>query len=310
MGRARNRLKFKPLISSAVLTALVLVLALGRGAMSRPTGMMQEGIAVISDVPASQGVLILAHGGNRAWNANVVRTLKAVGERPMVVHFGMGIQDASHLERSLRTLEACGVQEVLVIPLFVSSHSLIIRQLKFLLGLRANSPFDTGLSPIKTEMSIRMTPALDGAPEVGEILRDRLRSVSVDSAREVVVIVAHGPVEDSDNERWLGMMERVKAQLERDQTFKAVHFILLRDDAPSVIRNDAAHDLRQVVKEAVRAGDCIVLPLLISSGGIEGKIWGHLEGLEYRFVDQGLLPHPQIQHWVARNVRTGFKGGT
>ena len=276
-------------------------------ASGRPAPMMHDGSVVIREIPGTKGILVLAHGGSLAWNENVTHALKDVGgEYPIVLHFGMGIQDASTLEESIRSLEALGVREILAVPLFVSSHSLIMRQLKFLLGLGDHSPFHTGLVPIRTDARITMTQALDDSPEVGEILYERLAEISVNEGRETVILVAHGPVRDDDNRIWLATIKSVVAQLEQEYDFRAIHFTTLRDDAEPQVREAAARSLRKLVAEASLEGEVLVVPLLISAGGIEAKIVAHLEGLEYRFVDKGLVPHPSIQHWVTRRIEAGF----
>jgi hypothetical protein len=54
---------------------------------------------------------------------------------------------------------------------------------------------------------------------------------------------------------------------------------------------------RQRVAEAARAGTAVVVPLLLSAGGIEAEVDADLAGLAYRFA-QPLMPHPNVQRWV------------
>jgi len=272
-----------------------------------PMGMMMSGRFIVNDRPGTQGVLVLAHGGNSDWNQNV---LDAVADSklpfPTVVHFGMGIQSAEFLEESVETLESLGVREIAAVPLFVSSHSQILRQLSFLLGQGGESPFSTGLEPVKAHALIRMTTALDTAPEVGTILKDRLQEMSLDPQNETVILVAHGPVKDDDNEKWLAVMEDLSQAIRTQTPHKDIRIALLRDDADPNIRNEAYQHLRSAVEEISGEGRALVLPLLISSGGIEHKIIAALEGLDYSISDKGLLPHPVIGQWILRQVDKVF----
>jgi hypothetical protein len=59
-------------------------------------------------------------------------------------------------------------------------------------------------------------------------------------------------------------------------------------------------------KGATRAGPgrdrygktALIVPLLLSYGGIEDGMKERLKGLSYTMALQGLLPHGRIAHWV------------
>jgi sirohydrochlorin cobaltochelatase len=266
--------------------------------------MMHEESVMIRSGIGPKGVLVLAHGGEPGWNRNVVNALKRIeGDRPVVVNFGMAISSREALEKSIRTLEDTGVKELRVVPLFVSSHSMIFRQFEFLLGFREKSPFDTGLVPIETSLQISMSSALDADPLVGEILLDRVGEISQAPSKETLILVSHGPVEDADNKYWIEMMEKLRSQIYNSFDFKEIHLISLRDDADPEVRLHSTHLLRSLVVEASSSGEALVLPVLISSGGIEKGIISRLEGLEYTFLEKGLVPHPNIDLWVSRKMQ-------
>ena len=51
-----------------------------------------------------------------------------------------------------------------------------------------------------------MTPAFNGHAIIGAIAADRAKAISADPAKEAVILVAHGPVPDDDNSKWLDDM--------------------------------------------------------------------------------------------------------
>jgi hypothetical protein len=55
------------------------------------------------------------------------------------------------------------------------------------------------------------------------------------------------------------------------------------------------------VAEAGRTGTVVVVPVLLSAGGIEAQLEADLERLAYRFA-QALMPHPNIERWVEAQV--------
>jgi hypothetical protein len=67
-----------------------------------------------------------------------------------------------------------------------------------------------------------MMPALNRHPLVGTMLADRARSISKTPASEAVILVAHGPVPDEDNRRWLDDMAVLAEQVQATAPFASV----------------------------------------------------------------------------------------
>ena len=61
----------------------------------------------------------------------------------------------------------------------------------------------SGVTDHTSLLPIRMTPAFNRHALIGAILADRARSISTAPDQEAVIIVAHGPVPEDDNRRWL-----------------------------------------------------------------------------------------------------------
>ena len=268
----------------------------------------------------AQGVLLLAHGGRDDWNRQVLDLAAAVDEsRPVEVAFGMAnkrtIQDA------LDRLSERGVTEIVAVPLFVSSHSSVMRATEYLLGSRDEAPpeleafarmgarraagasgGDPGFdwtTPIEAAMPISVTTALDSHALVAEILLSRALEVSEQPEEEVVVVVAHGPTSDEDNDLWLGNMDTLVERLRPHTRFSRIEYLTVRDDASDPVRDQATAELRAVVEGVLQEGkSALIVPLLLSYGGIEVGIRRRLEGLPYRMADQALLPDERLSEWV------------
>jgi hypothetical protein len=144
-----------------------------------------------------------------------------------------------------------------------------------------------------------MTGALNQHPIVGDILPSRAKSISRDPAREVAIIVAHGPVSDAENALWLADMRVLAEKGGQTIAFKRVDFLTVRDDAPPPLCAQATADFRQAVVRATTEGSrVLIVPLLMSYGGIEAGIGTRLEGLDEGMPAQGLVPDDRIGTWV------------
>ncbi len=285
-----------------------------------------------SAIAQTRGVLLLAHGGSEQWNAHVTKLASDV-DRTMPTEVAFGMATRANIQGAVDRLRSRGVDEIVAVPLFVSSWSSVITSTEYLLGQRPDAPPELAIyarmnhgagasggdhgathggaghaahvtsdasAPVASPIPIRMTPALNDHPIVADILTDRARSISRKAEEEAVVIVAHGPVGDEENRRWLSDMASLAARVLQASPFAAVDYLTLRDDAPKPVRDQATAELRAVVTKHLTAGRrVLVVPLLISFGGIEKRLRERLDGLDYTMPAAALVPDDRLADWVA-----------
>ena len=153
-------------------------------------------------------------------------------------------------------------------------------------------------------MKIRMTAALDRHPLIGAIVADRAKSISTTPEKEAVILVAHGPVPDDDNRRWLEDMAVLAKQTIASAPYASVDYVTVRDDAGPAMRAAATAELREKVQAQVALGRrVLIVPHLMSFGGIEQGVRKRLDGLEYTMTEQALMPDDRIVQWVMVSAR-------
>lgn len=281
-----------------------------------------------SAMAQSRGILLLAHGGSAEWNAHVTRLATDV-DRTLPTEVAFGMATRANIQSAVDRLRARGATEITAVPLFVSSWSSVITSTEYLLGQRAEAPPELAIyakmnhaspgssgghdtsshgaghaapdpkSPIESPVPIRMTRALNDHPLVADILTSRARSISRNATEEAVIIVAHGPVGDEENRRWLSDMASLATRVEQATDFASVDYLTLRDDAPKPVRDQATAQLRDVVTRRLGQGRrVLIVPLLVSFGGIEKGLRERLEGLTYAMPAAGLVPDDRLVKWV------------
>lgn len=285
--------------------------------------------------PDRAGILLLAHGGSaQSWNEEV-RHVADRADLVMPTEIAFGMASRSAIQNAVDRLVARGVTKIVAVPLFISSHSSVVDSIAYLLGLRKDAPDDLKMfasmehsemmtpsltqstmadmkkqnedatRPVISPVPIRMASALDHNQVVAKILQDRAASISLDPKHEILILVAHGPVAEEENQKWLRDMQVLAAELHQKTQYAEIEPLTLRDDAPEKIRNAATAQLRRSVEAATQAGrTALVVPLLLSYGGIEEGIRQRLTGLSYRMPDQGLLPDERIVNWVIETARS------
>ncbi|MBW7892557.1 MAG: hypothetical protein H3C48_16335 [Chitinophagaceae bacterium] len=289
------------------------------------------------------GVMIMAHGGSPQWNNLVVQAAQPLSQKYKVAYaWGMG--DPKTLQKAVDELEAGGVTRIIAVPLFISSYSPVIRQTEFLLGLRdklADAPMPSmdhsggahqmgggmsghnmhasmnhgshgaaeseELKPLKIKAQLTVTPALDDNAVVASILRDRIAELSTNPPNETVILVAHGPNNEEDNNKWINNMESLSEKVEKLQEakgkkYKQIFAVTVRDDADKAIFDQAKEQLRAVVRQAGKFGNVIVVPLFLSSGGREQAVAERLEGLTYKWSGKALLPDSSLTDFLSSSI--------
>jgi sirohydrochlorin ferrochelatase len=279
---------------------------------------------------APEGILLLAHGGAPDWNQRVVALAQSIDQaQPTEVAFGMASRPA--IQAAVDKLVARGARSIVAVPMFISSHSSVVTSTAYLLGARDEMPPDLKIfakmshgahgghgghetpgaapvavdntQPVSTPVPIRLTNALNHDPLVGQILIDRAREISTAPEKEAVIIAAHGPVPNEDNQRWLDDMRVLAEQMDGATSFATINYLTVRDDAPKPVRDAATAELRGMVEEQTRQGRrVLIVPLLLSYGGIEKGIRQRLEGLDYVMAQRALMPDDRLAEWVRKSV--------
>lgn len=268
-----------------------------------------------SVTPASRddlGVLVMAHGGSKQWNQDVLAAIEPLkGEHNIEVAFGMA--DAASLQQGVERLEARGARRIGVVRLFISGESFLERT-EQILGLAPGAPqrdaakadhagHDSGhrmeFWRIDSQSSFAVSKqGLVEASEMASVLVDRARTLSRDPQHEDVLILAHGPGDDAENERWLAHIEARAEAVRRALPFRTVRVETLREDWPEK-RKNAEQRIRSYVEHASRSGRVLVIPFRVQGFGPYAEV---LRGLDYASDGRGLVPDAGVTQWIEHQI--------
>lgn len=275
-----------------------------------------------SAAPAPYGILLMAHGGDASWNAEIAQ-LRGRVDAKIPTETALGMADPASLQAAVDRLEKRGVARIVAVPLFIQSRSEVLDQTRYALGLadkpsevlraayarigaaHAGHPGMAGghrhafsLERVKAKEPIAMARALDDHEFVGRILAERAKVLKGSASAARLILVAHGPVDDAAVPVWEDSLLSLCAMAGRGG-FLDCTFGLLRDDAAPDIRAAAVADLREKVAQAKRnKWRAVVVPVLLARGGIEMKIPKDLAGLDYAWDGKTLMPHSGFDAWV------------
>lgn len=269
--------------------------------------------------PAKTGTILIAHGGDSTWNLGVLQAAeRSQTGGPVEVSFLMGRAAATHrFQDAVAKLEAKGVEQIVVVPLLVSSHSGHYEQIRYLVGL-TDELSETmhhhlhmaGIERPSTATPLRLTKALDDAPEMARILADRALAILGETGdraeQRALLIVGHGPNSAEDYAAWMGNLRPVAARVKELTGFRDVRLELVRDDAPAAVRAEAVLRTRELIElqRTITGRDVIVVPVLVSKGSVSrDKLPRDIAGTPSLYNGEPLLPHVEIARWVESRVR-------
>ncbi len=267
--------------------------------------------------PNTVGTIIIAHGADSTWNSHVFEVAKQVRTGgPVEVSFLMGAgAKAARFQDVVRKLEAQGVSEIAVVPLLVSSHSGHYDQIRYLAG----EPIElgetmmhhlhmAGIERPTSKVPIRLTKAMDDAPQVARVLADRALAMESNPGARALFIVGHGPNSAEDHAAWMTNLRRIADSVKVWTGFRDVRVDVVRDDAPAEVRAEAVRRVRELIEmqHAITGKDVIVVPILVSRGAVSrDKIPNDIKGLPAIYRGDPLLPHKAMAALVEARVAEG-----
>lgn len=262
------------------------------------------------------GLLVVAHGGSPTWNGLVRQAFCRVSlPYPKELAFlmampaeAMGMEHGSprdkDLDQAVADLERAGARTIVVVPLFVSTRSTPMSELRYRLRLDPEPPGDGTdmmgaiLEPVVSRATFSLADAMDHHPRIAGILLDQARRLSRGPGRETVVLAAHGPTEEDEVTVLRSHMEALARSMEEEGGFARVVPAIFRMDNAGPVRDRAVADIRAAVTEAARDTRVLVVPYLVSRGDIDQWIGEQLRGLPVTMSETALADHPRLAEWI------------
>lgn len=274
------------------------------------------------------GVLVLAHGGGPEWDKAVTEAVMEVrGGFPKEIVFSMG--EAEKIQAAVDKFEKHGIKAIIVIPLFLSSSSELVRQFEYVLGLRdepdilfailmkeraGTDEHHTKINPasvfkqVKFSVPFVLTKAINYDPLIASVLAERIKELNLISDNLSVFLIAHGPVSEEDNKDWILDLRLYARNLSKQIKGVSVLTHTIRDDAPNFIKEMTQEIVRKNVREEKSKGrEVAVIPFLLAPGGRREEIKRIFSECGCRILAKTLLPHPNISLWIKQQAETGKK---
>lgn len=256
-----------------------------------------------SNAKRTFGVLVISHGSREEDWVKLVDGAVAQATLPdsvPIVSAYLEIVEGRLIQDGIDQLESQGVTDLIVVPLFASSGSVHVDEIRYALGVQAEPTLPTDLQRFRVNARVHWTAVMDDHPYIVEALLDKIRPLSADPAQEVLLVVGHGSQEDGFYDAWRTVLERLADKLQQQGEYRdAAAALLLPDETGDVMRN---------LQE--RYPDCsvILVPFFVSEGYFTRVVIPkRFAEFTYRYNGETLLPHPSIARWISERVEIVWK---
>lgn len=245
------------------------------------------------------GVLVISHGSRSAdWVRLVdeaVAGVRVPAGMPVFSSF-LEIVEGRLIQDGIDALEAEGVTDLIVVPLFVSSGSTHIDEISYALGVKAEPSLETDLTPFRRIAAVHMASPIDDHPLIADLVWEKVRELSQRPEREVLLLIGHGSIEKGFHLRWRRMLERLASRVRAIGGFAEA-------DAAMLLPDQTASKLR-MWRERRPECDVVVAPLFLSEGYFTSTVVPARLGEDSRVKYNGraLLPSPLISRWMEEQL--------
>ena len=255
------------------------------------------------DMTGAQGVLLLSHSARSSDPRIKASVEKYADVFPMAMAPGMAMTMSGHIQLGLNDLEAAGAETIVVVPLVATRNSTLLRQWHYIFGMQDEAEY-AAVPRVESNADILFVDPPGDSPWIAEILVDHALEISQDPASELVIIAAHGPQFEEDNQKVLAELSNLGDMMQDEVAFAEVAAFSLQDDAPTAIRAANVERLRSMVSEANKAGRrVLVITNLMGSRSIQAALRTDLRGLDYEFNPKGISEHPIFANdWLSNTI--------
>jgi hypothetical protein len=272
---------------------------------------------VVTGATSRLGVLIVSHGSDSStWKEAVEELVTDVKiqlkNEPEVaaVELAYVTTGASSIGEKVRMFDKAGYDQVIIIPLFLSSISTINDEyFQFLIGTRSDLKT---LKKLKNEgydiyfpkLRINLTPALDRSNVIKKNVLRRVKELQGNESGEDMAIVLVGYGDKKYGSQMEALMSKVGRYLKIKTDIDTVAFAF----AGNVVEYSGDQVVR-VIKEVLDLEEVVlVVPVLLSvdemiqTNSIQAAINFIEQQSKVRYQPTAMLPDPKVNNWVVTKV--------
>ncbi len=250
------------------------------------------------------GLLILAHGFGKQGDDEFYESMKELGDSYITsLSLGMSMMASNHISCSLIEIKKNKIENVYVIPVTSTPYNTLFRQWKYIFQLEEDFTY-ADVNQVKTQGIVFLEPISDSI-FAKKIILEYAEEISINQKNEVVIIIAHGPVDSDDNAKELLIMDNIAEFITDNSEFHSVRSFTLQDDASKEVRENNVQRIKEFINNSNEKGMRVLMVSNLMSGkGIQKNIKKDFNNLDYTFNSKGLSTHPYFKEWILDSIES------
>ncbi|NDI36001.1 sirohydrochlorin chelatase [Chengkuizengella sediminis] len=244
------------------------------------------------------GLLVISHGSR---NENWVRLVdQAVDEVqlpnsiPKESSF-LELVENRLIQDGIYRLEAKGITDIIVIPLFVSSGSTHLDEISYALRMTSKPTLETDMEPMDIKANIHLGVPVDDDPIIANILYERISDLSDNPQQEVICLVGHGSKEKGFYAKWRSGLDSLARRVQLIGNFAG-------SESAMLLPNQVASKMK-VLNKKYPEHKIIIVPLFLSEGYFTNEVIpSRLKDFNYLYNGKPILPDKKISQWIEQQV--------
>lgn len=250
------------------------------------------------NIMSKVGVLVISHGSrDKGWVDLVDEAVTAIhlpADVPIYASY-LELVEGRLIQDGITSLEAQGVTDIIVVPLFVSSGSTHIDEISYSLGVIKQPLLETDMKPFDIKARIHCTSPIDDDPVIAEIIYDKIKELSESPTQEILLLIGHGSQEEGFHHKWLQGLEQLAGRLKALGGYDEAGVAMLLPDQ--------VHSKMTEWADKKPGHTVIVAPLFLSEGYFTNQVVpSRLKGFAYKYNGRALLPSPLISKWMEEQI--------
>ncbi|RAV14193.1 sirohydrochlorin chelatase [Paenibacillus contaminans] len=247
---------------------------------------------------STYGVLIISHGSRSADWVRLVDDAVAAVQAPYgvpVFASYLELVDGRLIQDGITALEEQGVTDIAVVPLFLSSGSTHLDEIRYALGLQAEPMLPTELEPFRVRAKLHWGWPIDDDPDTASLIYANIAPLSANPAEDAVLVVGHGSVEPGFHEKW---QQGLNLLAERICALGGY-----REAGTAMLLPDQLKQRMEQLQSRNPEAAVVIAPFFLSEGYFtRNVIPSRLQGFDYRYNGRALLPSPLVSRWMEKQI--------
>lgn len=228
-----------------------------------------------------KGIWIIAHGSNKNnWVADIDSTISEVTtDFPLITSFLEEVEGRT-IEDGIKSFKSLNISEILVLPLFVSSGSNHIFEIKEILSKYSKQFYFTYSSCLDDHQYV-----------IGHIIK-LAQELSVNPEKETLFLISHGSSEISGQLKWEAVLNNIIDELKVKTEYREIKYATF---LPRTINQEFAKiDIETTA---------LVIPLFLSKGYYtETKIPQEIKGYNALYTNKTYIDGNWLAKWIESQI--------